>query len=244
MSDKKLGCLFITPTVMARPEFEISNVEHLAKEFPNDRVLFISNIEDEDFSNYQPTQPNIEKHVSNKLYSIARALNHGIDLLEDEQYICFVQSDIRFERLVIEQCKQISDHTDNAGIVGTTKHSNFHRFNRFHGTNPAGQQFFTTLWADGIMFWSKDVLDKVGLFTEEYFGDKESQEYCYRAHDLGMNNIYFTIAKDCFYESKQVPFEGKTKYNVKEFLDIKTDTVNRFREKWCPWEEKQYHRFT
>ena len=51
MSDKKLGCLFITPTVMARPEFEISNVEHLAKEFPHDRVLFISNIEDDDFSN-------------------------------------------------------------------------------------------------------------------------------------------------------------------------------------------------
>ena len=239
-----MNCLFIVPTVMARSEYEISNVEHLAKTFPNDRVLFISNIEDEDFSNYQPTRSNIEKYVSNKLYSIAKAMNCGISKIKGEKYICFVQSDIRMSKNVIEYCKTISDDLSlNTDIIGSTKHSNFHRFNKLISKNNLGQSLYSTLWADGIMFWSKEVLDRVGTFNEEYFGDKESQEYCYRAHDAGFNNYYFTLAPNMMYETKQVAFEGKTKYNVKEFLDIKTKTVVKFREKWCPWEEKQYFRF-
>ena len=253
ISEEKIGCLFIVPTIMSRPKLEISNVEHLAKSFPNDRVLFISNVEDEDFLNYKPTCPNIEMYVSNKLFSIARALNYGLEKLQDEKYICFVQSDIKFSRIVIEHCKQISDHKPfNTGIVGTTKHSNFHRFHKLIGCDDAGRSFYTTLWADGIMFWSREVAEKVGIFNEEYFGDKESQEYCYRAHDLGYNNIYFEFEMDIFnvngvmYENEQVVFKDKIpnkKYNVQEFLAIKNDTVQRFRDKWIPWEEQQHHRF-
>jgi GT2 family glycosyltransferase len=127
--------------------------------------------------------------------------------------------------------------------VGTTKHSNFDRFHKYLGSNERGQYFYTTLWADGVMLWSRAILDQVGRFNETYFGDKESQEYCYRVHDLGYNNIYFTPDPDTLYENQQVDFSYKTKYDVQEFLAIKNETVDRFRDKWCPWEEMQYYRF-
>ena len=244
--DNKINCLFIVPTIMTRPEYEISNVEHLASTFPNDRVLFISNVEDEDFSNYQPSQPNIEKYISNKLYSISKAINTGIDKIQDEEYICFIQSDIRISYNVIDCCKQIADApTLNAGIVGTTPHSNFHRFSKLLSDNidGHGQKLYNVLWADGIMFWSTKILHQIGMFNEEYFGDRESQEYCYRAHDVGYSNYYFTIAREMFYETRQLPFSSKTKYDSKEFLAIVNDTDKRFREQWYPWQDEQDYRF-
>ena len=244
ITDKKIGCLFIVPTIMTRPEYEISNVEHLAKIFPNDRILFISNIEDEDFSKYNPSLPNIEKYVSNKLYSISKAINTGLDKLLDEKYICFIQSDVRLSANVIERCRQICDDIGlNTGVVGTKAHSNFQRFNKLINGKFNDVTLYNALWADAVMFWSTDVLKRVGRFNEIYFGDKESQEYCYRAHDLGYNNYYFTRSKDMIYESNSISFPQKTKYDSNEFMDIVHKTQHQFKKKWIPWEETQHHRF-
>ena len=244
--NNKIGCLFIVPTIMTRPEYEISNIEHLAKTFPNDRVLFISNVDDPDFSDYQPSQPNIEKYVSNKLYSISKAINTGIDKIKDEKYICFIQSDVRVSYNVIDCCKQISDApTLKAGVIGTTPHSNFNTFSKLlsNDIDGTGQKLYNVLWADGIMFWSTKVMDEIGTFNEEYFGDKESQEYCYRVHDAGYNNYLFTISKNMSYETRQLSFPAKTKYDSKEFMTIVNETVDRFRQKWHPWETHQHYRF-
>lgn len=89
-------------------------------------------------------------------------------------------------------------------------------------------------------------MNQIGTFNEEYFGDKESQEYCYRAHDTGYNNYLFTITEEMFYETIQVRFGNKVsdkKYDVDKYLAVKNDTVKRFRDKWIPWEERQYYRF-
>ena len=83
--------LFVVPTIMNRPLYEILNLENCAKNFPESRFLFISNIEDDNFSNYQPTLDNIEKHVSGVQYSISEAINKGYSLNNGEKYFCFLQ---------------------------------------------------------------------------------------------------------------------------------------------------------
>ena len=242
--EKKIGCLFIVPTIMTRPEYEISNVEHLAKIFPNDRILFISNIEDEDFSKYNPSLPNIEKYVSNKLYSISKAINTGLDKLLDEKYICFIQSDVRLSANVIERCQQICDDIElNTGVVGTKVHSNFSRFNKLISGKFDDVTLYNVLWADAVMFWSIDVYKQVGRFNEIYLGDVESKEYCYRAHNLGYNNYYFTLSKDMMYETNSLLFSQKTKYDPNGFMNVVRTTRHKFDSQWQPWEETQNYRF-
>ena len=119
-----MSYLFVIPTIMGRPKMEISNVEYLAKEFPNSRILFISNVEDEDFSKYIPSRDNIFKLVSGKKYSISKALNLGIKELK-EDYFIFVQSDVKVNKQAIDFFKKTHQTQPNVGVIGIQQHSNF-----------------------------------------------------------------------------------------------------------------------
>lgn len=238
-----MKCLFIVPTIMTRPQFEINNVENIAKTFPESDVVFVSNIDDLDFKNYIPKYTNIKKRISGKLYSISKAINTGLEELTDHQYISFIQSDMIVSKDVIQFCKKIVDDTDlKCGVVGVRSHSTFNRFNKIIKRYDK-IDLYRVLWSDGIMFWSKNLYDTIGEFDEIYLGDKESQDYCYRAHQAGYHNYYFKPSDDMLVKHNSLPFPQKTKYNSNDFMNIVNNTKNIFRKKWINWEENQKHLF-
>ena len=147
--------LFLVPTIMNRKELEIKAVETMANQFPESKVLFISNIEDEDFDSYEPKKENIEKYVSGLRYSISKALNTGLEHLTDEDYICFLQSDMFVDKNVVEVCKDIIDDEElNTGVVGIRPHSTFRAYHKLV-TKKDSFDVYRVLWSDGLMMWSK-----------------------------------------------------------------------------------------
>lgn len=238
-----MKCLFVVPTIMGKPDQEIVCVENLAKQVPECRVLFISNVEDPDFTNYTPTLSNIEKRVSGTKYSIAKAVNLAIDELQDEEYFCFVQSDVMVNREFLEAFEKIvSDETLNTGVIGTARRNIFDRYN-IKMAPKYGVTFHKTLWSDSIMFFKRDLINVIGKFNEDYLGDKESQEYCYRAHKAGYNNYYVQPGQHMIFKHHSVPFTGKVKYDKNEFLSVVETTRNKFRKQWSQWEENQVRSF-
>ena len=237
-----MKCLFIVPTIMTRPQFEINNVENIAKTFPKSDVVFVSNIDDLDFKNYIPKYKNIKKRISGKLYSISKALNTGLKELTNHQYISFIQSDMIISKDVIQFCKKIVDDDLKCGVVGVRSHSTFNMFNKLIKRYD-NIDLYRVLWSDGIMFWSKKLYDTIGDFDEIYLGDKESQDYCYRAHQYGYHNYYFRPSGDMLTKHNSLPFEQKTKYNSNDFMNVVHNTKNIFRKKWEQWEKNQKHLF-
>lgn len=239
-----MSYLFVVPTIMGRPQLEISNVEKLATEFPDSRILFVSNVEDEDFSNYIPTKNNIIKKVSNKKYSISKALNLGINSLE-EDYFVFVQSDVLINKPAINFFTEIHQTYPNVGVIGIQQHSNF---NKFHKQIPhPNASMFNVLWTDAVMFIHKNVINKLGPFNEDYLGDKESQEYCYRAIEEGYQNILIQKHQDkqIQWSHTSTAFESKIKHNPQEYLKVKNYSKQLFRERWSgdSWENHQSYLF-
>lgn len=227
---------------MTRPELEISNVEHIASQFPDSRVMLVSNVENEKFDNYKPSHSNIIKYVSNKKYSISKAVNVGIkDFIED--FFVFVQSDITVDREAILHFRDIANRLDKVGVIGVKNHSGFNTFNKpipFPDT-----KLYRVLWADAIMFIPKDVVKEVGLFNEDYLGDKESQEYCYRAHNLGYSNLYVEASNKGTWKHRSIGFPSKvSSKDTPEFLQAVEASRNLFRERWSIWEEEQRRFFS
>lgn len=237
------SCIFLVPTIMARPELEISSVEKLAKTFKEAQVYFISNVEDEDFNKYVPTQSNIQKVISGTKFSISKALNKVLRELDDEKYVCFVHSDIVIPRELIESCIKISDTPElNVGVLGVESRSNHSTYGKDTGVY-SDIKLKRVLWSDGIMFFTREVFEEVGYFNEDYFGDKESQEYCYRVHDKGFSNYKMTLPQHLSIDHHLIPFTGKVKYDKEEFKLAVEQSRTLFRSIWHPWEPEQKHFF-
>jgi hypothetical protein len=236
--------LFVVPTIMNRPSYEILNLENCAKNFPESRFLFISNVEDENFSNYEPTLDNIEKYVSGVQYSISEAINKGYRLNHSEEYFCFLQSDVHITKDSINSIKNLCNDVNlNVGVVGITKHSNFNRFNKRLGMF-YGMDIHKVLWADGIMFFKMSMFDSIGLFDTSYFGDKESQDFCYRAHDSGYNNLFVeSCTENHRWIHNSITFSEKSKTDNSNFRKLVTESRNIFAKKWYEWEDRQTHLF-
>lgn len=236
--------LFVVPTIMNRPLYEILNLENCAKNFPESRFLFISNVDDENFNNYQPTLSNIEKHISGVQYSISEAINKGYSLHNGEKYFCFLQSDVHITKDSINSIKNLCDDVNlNVGVVGITKHSNFNRFNKklgmFYGMN-----IIKVLWSDGIMFFKMSMFESVGLFDTTYFGDKESQDFSYRVHDLGYSNMFVeSCTENHRWIHNSITFSEKSKTDNSNFRKVVTESRNIFAKKWYEWEDRQTHLF-
>ena len=232
---------FAVPTIMNNPEMEIRNVEKLAKNFPTSKVHFIANVEDEDFDTYKPKYPNIVKQISGVKYSISKALNLSIDRMEHTDYYVFVQSDVTFEPSVISIFSKLAESDPKCGIVGITKRSNFHKFNK--KVNVVDNILsYKVLWTDGIMFMTS-VIAKKFKFDESYFGDKESQDICYRLQEAGYNNYFIPKQENVSYAHSSVSFQGKVKTDKVEFLDTVDNTRKIFKSKWSIWEDSQKHLF-
>lgn len=231
--------LFIIPTIMSRPSFEISNLEMVAKEFPNQRILFISNVEDKDFTNYNPKSKNIEKYVSGVEFSISDAINTGISKAKGEKYFCFIQSDFFINKDAIKDIKSLCDDPSlNTGVIGIRPHSTFKKFNKRIGIFYS-LEVFKVLWGDGIMFCKMSIFDTVGEFDNSYRGDVESQEFCYRVHDAGFNNYIVKKASDKqSWNHKSTPFQNKAKKNSSTFLKLVDNSRKLFKKVWGDWQSK------
>lgn len=236
--------LFVVPTIMNRPEFEISNLELMAKQFPNQRFLFVCNTEDDSFLEYVPKYSNIEKSISGTPFSISAAINLGIDNIFGEKYFCFLQSDVYINRKSIICIKNLcSDPTLNAGVVGITKHSNFKPYSKDLGLLYS-LHTYKVLWVDGIMFFKTSLLKDIPYFDMRYFGDKESQDFCYRVHSKGYHNYYVERAlNDQEWYHKSLEFKDKAKSNTVEFLNLRKESVSLFSKLWHEWEKTQKHLF-
>jgi GT2 family glycosyltransferase len=236
--------LFVVPTIMNRPDFEIDNLESVAKQFPNQRFLFICNTEDISFSEYVPKYPNIEKLISGIPFSISAAINLGIDNIFGERYFCFLQSDVYINRQSIECIKNLcSDPTLNVGVIGITKHSNFKPYSKNLGL-AYSLNIYRVLWVDGIMFFKTSILKDIAYFDMRYFGDKESQDFCYRVHKEGYSNYYVEVASnDQEWYHKSLEFKDKAKSNNIEFLNLRKKSVSLFSELWHEWEKTQEYLF-
>lgn len=236
--------LFVVPTIMNRPDFEIANLEMMAKQFPDQRFLFICNTEDASFHEYVPKYDNIEKYISGLPFSISAAINLGIDNIFGEKYFCFLQSDAYINRKSIIDIKNLcSDPTLNAGVIGITKHSNFYPYSKSLGLFYS-LHVHKVLWADGVMFFKTSILKDIPYFDMRYFGDKESQDFCYRVHKKGYNNYYVEKASnDQEWYHKSLEFKDKAKSNTEEFLIFRQDAVSLFSKLWHKWEKTQKHLF-
>jgi len=229
-----MSYLFAIPTIMTRPELEISNVEEIANNFSNSKVVFVSNVEDADFSNYYPKKPNIIKKVSGVKFSISHALNTAIQELTDEEYFVFVQSDVTFDPFCLEIFKQIYETDPKAGVIGIRGHSITAHY-KIPVNLLQGVDIKKVLWSDGIMFFKTSIFKEIGLFDEQYLGDRESQDFCYRVHEAGYNNYNVNVE----YKHSSLPFSSKVKIDTIEFKNVVEQSKVRFFNKWGTWERKQ-----
>lgn len=229
---------FAVPTIMNDPEMEIRNVEKIAEDYPDSKVYFISNIEDDTFREYTPRFNNIIKLVGGLKYSISRALNSCLDKIEETDFFVFVQSDVTFDTTTLDVFTDIASKDSKCGVVGITRRSNFNRFNK-RVDLLKGIDSYKVLWTDGIMFMTTN-LAKEFKFDESYFGDKESQDLCYRLHDAGYNNYYVSNVKHAHISKS---FDNKLKVDKQEFLETVKQTRAIFKSKWSKWEDSQPHTF-
>lgn len=236
--------LFVVPTIMSRPSFEINNLEINSKRFPNHRFLFISNIENSSFNSYKPKAKNIEKYISGVQFSISEAINLGYSLNKGEHYFCFLQSDATITEQAVNSVIKLCDDTNmNSGVIGIRSHSQFRLYKKSMG-NHYGLKVFRVLWSDGIMFLRSSLFEDMGGFSTDYFGDKESQDFCYRVHDKGYNNFYIqSLESNIGWTHTPVGFGDKSKDNRKLYLKKVDESIKIFNNKWDKWEEKQKHLF-
>ena len=209
---------FVMPTLFHREEIEIECAETLChqslKHNPENEVHMVCNFDSMEFAQWQPKYPHIKKHISHLMYNISKAVN--VVALEentkDFDYFCFVHSDVFFEdETWIEKCIEVYETHGNVGVIGITSHSTFERYHKqitnigVNGIN----EMYEVLWSDGIMFFSTKLFDKIGYFDERFFGDCESQDFCYSAFEKGYKNIYIP---DHYLNSKHIttPFRYKS----------------------------------
>jgi len=170
--------------------------------------------------------------------SISRSINMAAkESINKSDFFCFVQSDIFFnDTSAIKNCINLYEKYENIGVIGCRPHRIFAKYNIPLG-NLDNKKYYKVLWSDGIMFFKTDHFNKVGLFNEQYFGDRESQEFCYRLHDKDYHNIWIDQSK--YIRHEMVHFSKKTDTNPAKYMRCVADSGNLFNEKWQQWEDQQ-----
>jgi len=230
---------FVIPTIFTRKETEIKCVEDICnqslKHNVENEVHMVCNFENLEFEQWKPKYPQIQKHVSHLMHNISKALNVVAQQknTKDFDYFCFVQSDIFFQdEMWIEKCIEVYETHGNVGVIGTRPHGVFKFYNKpindikINGIN----ELYEVLWSDGIMFFSTKLFDQIGYFDEQFFGDCESNDFCYKAFEKGYKNIYIPDK----YLKCEHKFVGFSEKSQKSELLLKQVEMSRnlFFQKW------------
>jgi len=132
----------------------------------------------------------------------AKAINQGIKISQGE-YLLIINNDVVLAKnyllLLVDYLECHSDTGIIGGKIYYQKPKNkllFSglKFNPWTGSInklPRPNQIKETQWVQGCaMLIKKQVIDRIGLFDEDYFYSFEDFDFCQRAHRAGFNIIY------------------------------------------------------
>lgn len=229
---------FVVPTPWRDPINERKCVEDLAKHANSldldYKVYFVCNEWDlkPEFQQLQFDDDNIILLGHNMNYSISKSVNMVIDVSTDVDYVCFVQSDVHFDNSQwLRDCIDTMGLYDAIGVIGFQKHSIATRIPEVPFTTTFGCEFLKTPFSDGIMFFTTQLISDIGKFDESYFGDKESQDYCYRANNKGYHNLRIISGVEHIHHN-QIPFNKKTNTKPKSYLEAVERSKALFNSIW------------
>lgn len=230
----------VVPTIMTNPQQEFDCIAQLVNQFESNNldytIYFVANIPILEFENYQPSTGKVVKSVSNLEFSISRAINSVLKNIEYQKtdVLGFIQSDSFFEKpdWIVDLLDVVQDPKLKAGVVGVRPHRSSNeigapiKFKEKFDIHPVR-------WTDGVMLFTGEVFDTVGQFDENYFGDCESQDFCYSVQQAGYTN-YWCPDKDkqLGYTNKSMDFSEKVRNNKEIFLQKVEQSRRYFKNKW------------
>ena len=230
----------VVPTIMSSPTQEFECLSKLVTQFTSNeldfKIYFVANMPIAEFTDYEPIDSRIVKSVSNLEFSISRAINSIYEQIsyEDGDILGFIQSDTFFQNpnWIVDLTEILTNTDYNAGVLGLRPHKSCNVIEEGIDYN-SKFTIHPCEWTDGVMLFTGKTYRSIGAFDENYFGDCESQDFCYQVKEAGMINYWCNDATHHFrYVNRTVDFQRKARFNQKEF----TDKVNQSRiylaEKW------------
>ena len=231
----------VVPTIMTNPNQEFECIDRLIHQLDycnlDFKIHFVANFSIPEFEEYVPVDSRIEKSVSNLPFSISRAINSVFERItyDADDIFAFIQSDAFFENpsWILDLIDVICDESLSTGVVGLRPHvsSNPPLPNAVNFKNKF--DIYPVHWTDGVMLFKPEVYEAVGSFDENYFGDCESQDFCYHALHYGYVNYWCSDASGYFgYKNKSSDFMQKSRFNRDEFLKKVKQSRDYLRNKW------------
>ena len=233
----------VVPTIMTNPTQEFRCLDQLVEQFTSNELdftlYFVANVPITEFNNYQPTDKRIVKSISNLEFSISRAINSIYESIEfeDSDTLGFIQSDAFFNNpdWIIPMTDLLHDPSYNAGVLGLRPHAS-------NNTIKEGMNFQSKFtihpcnWTDGVMLFTGKTYRTIGGFDENYFGDCESQDFCYQAIQSGLINYWCKDDTGYFgYINRAANFDNKARFNREEFLRKVKESRTYLDTKWAQW---------
>jgi hypothetical protein len=230
----------VVPTIMTNPKQEFKCLDQLVEHFSlhnlDFKIYFVANVPLVEFNEYIPTDSRISKSISHLEFSISRALNSIFETIKygDEDILGFVQSDTFIDNpnWIIDLINILNTPEYKAGVLGLRPHSSSNRIGA--AINYQGKfNIHPARWTDGVMLFKGRTYSKVGPFDENYFGDCESQDFCYTADEKGFINYWCSDDTKYFgYTNKTVHFSQKARHNVQAFQDKVAASREYLNKKW------------
>lgn len=238
---------FIVPTPWRDSDGEIkcvNGISSIAQKLGLDyKIYFVCNewYLKPEFQTLKFQDPNVIVMGHNYNYSISVSLNIPLKTIRNSpnsKYVCFVQSDVHFDNENwLKRCIDVYDMYDNIGVIGFQKHSIRHTYPESKFTSIGEYDFLKTLFADGFMFFDSKFINEVGLFDEQFYGDRESEDFCYRVNNAGYTNLRLLDNLNEIHHY-QIPFRKKTNSNSEEYMNKVNETQILFKNKWSDLEIK------
>ena len=224
--------LFVIPTLFENPETIdnclnglLSSLENVIYEYD---IWVIANTESQLFNDWNPPA-GVSKDCSGLKFSIAKALNLGISKKTDHDYFCYIDEGMRCESGWLDFVYEIYNKYNNVGIIGNRPHSTF---KHYHIELEDG--IYEVLWSDGIMFTKFDRVESIGGYNESYFGDCETQEFCYQLIDKGYTNLF--LHSDVLAIQHTI-----TSWHKEDELLVKSNNSRKlFDSKWETWKTSKF----
>lgn len=232
----------VVPTIMTNPVQEFECISKLSECFNSHKldytIYFVANTSLPEFDNYISPNSNIIKSVSGVNFSISHAINSIFKHIEfnDNDILGFIQSDTFFKNnnWILDYISILNDKKLNAGVIGARMHT-LAKFksNKTPALINNNFELLNVAWSDGVMLFTGKIFRQTTGFDESYFGDRESQDFCYTVYHLGYSNYILCDTNDYFgYENRAANFENKARFDKNDFLQKVNNSKCYFYSKW------------
>ncbi|OIO07722.1 hypothetical protein AUJ27_01975 [Candidatus Falkowbacteria bacterium CG1_02_37_44] len=181
-------------------------------------IILIDNNSSQKISDDIIKELNLKYIINDQNLGFAKAINQGIKAARAE-YILLLNSDVIVEKQAIAELLGYFEKENQAGIIGpkfiypdgknqisSGKFSNFwcelFRFTLLYKILPFGiynKDFKNVRSVDwlsgGCILIRQQVIERIGLFNENYFFGTEDKDFCLRAKNNGWQVIYYPPAQ-------------------------------------------------